>query len=167
MRCKHARKKSISMACWPTLRSSPAILPSSAPLAWSGKGLACRLPELALPAMQIVRTDLQPASTSAMEAPDLQPPNRLQLKLPGELPARNSHDSILHSLKIMPYSPVSFSGSTPNCASECDACTNADGWRNKLSRDAPICGRSFGECLALSARPTKFTLVLDESFLRF
>jgi hypothetical protein len=46
--------------------------------------------------------------------PQFQPPDGGFLELPRELPSRHSHDTILHSMKIVSYSPVSLLGSTPN-----------------------------------------------------
>ena len=44
--------------------------------------------------------------------PQLQPPHGGLLKLPRELPSIQTHDTILHSLRSVSYSPVSILGST-------------------------------------------------------
>src|SRR4051794_40846102 len=45
--------------------------------------------------------------------PRIQPPNGGFLKLPRELPSIKTHDTILHSLRNVSYSPISISGSSP------------------------------------------------------
>jgi len=69
-----------------------------APLSVARKDIARPLPELTPPTMQHVGVDFQPPRHLRDRNPCLQPPHGGQLELPGELPARQPHDSILHSL---------------------------------------------------------------------
>src|SRR5580692_10971509 len=84
-----------------------------AALALARKGIARRLPELTPPTLQHVRVDLQPPCRLGQRYPCFQPPNGGQLELPGELPACQSHDSILHSMDFESYSFVSKMGASP------------------------------------------------------
>ena len=101
MRCKHPFKKSISSACWPTFRSSSATRPSDQ--------RCFPLPGNALPGpwrnsrRQRCSTfgfTSNARATSADRYPLFQPPHGGQLELFGELPSRQSHDSILHSMNF-------------------------------------------------------------------
>src|SRR5208283_3552345 len=92
-------------------RDDATFLSSTAPS--PGKRLAPELPQLPSPALQDVRVYLTSPRHLGNRCSQLQPPNCGFLELPSELPSIQSHDTILHSLKIVPYSFVSISGSTP------------------------------------------------------
>src|SRR5690348_8721109 len=71
-----------------------------AALAVAGKRLSAEFLNLPPPAVQHVRVDLAGPGDLGYRHPQTQPSNSLFLKFPGELPSR-SHDTILHSLKIV------------------------------------------------------------------
>src|SRR5437868_398984 len=96
-----------------SFQRSDAIL-IAAISARSGKRLGAKLAQLAPPAVQNVRVYLAGTGHLGHRCPQLQPPNCGFLKLPRELPSIQTHDTILHSLRDVSYSPVSISGSTPN-----------------------------------------------------
>src|SRR5215469_2986147 len=66
----------------------------------AGKGLHTVFLDLTPPAVQHVRVNLAGLRHFGYRGPEAQPPNGFLLELPGELPSR-SHDTILHSLKIV------------------------------------------------------------------
>src|SRR5437868_6142862 len=99
-----------------SFQRSDAIL-IAAISARSGKRLGAKLAQLAPPAVQNVRVYLADTGHFGHRCPPLQPPNCGFLKLPRELPSIQTHDTILHSLRDVSYSPVSISGSTPSKAS--------------------------------------------------
>src|SRR5450755_4527340 len=69
-------------------------------LAVARKDIARSLTELPPPAVQHVGVHLQRPRRLAHGYPLFQPPYSGQFELLGELPTRQSHDSILHSMKI-------------------------------------------------------------------
>src|SRR6516165_12381703 len=74
----------------------PAFRPAL--LAVARKHIARTLTELSPPAMQHVGVDLQRPRRFADRYPLFQPPDGGQFELFGELPTRQPHDSILHSM---------------------------------------------------------------------
>jgi hypothetical protein len=76
---------------------NPAFRPALFPIA--GEDVARPCAEFPPSPMPHIRVYFQPACYLGDRYPLLQPPDGGQLKLLRELPARQSHDSILHSLK--------------------------------------------------------------------
>ena len=103
MRCKQPFKKSISRACWPDFPfqfRNPAFRPTLLPVA--GKDVARSCTKFPPPSVQHIRVYFQPACHLGDGYTLFQPPDGGQLKLLRELPARQSYDSILHSMKNEP-----------------------------------------------------------------
>jgi len=76
---------------------NPAFRPALLPVA--GKDVPWPGTKFSSPTMQHIRVHFQPARHLGDRYPLFQPPNRGQLKFFRELPARQSHDPILHSMK--------------------------------------------------------------------
>src|ERR1700722_21266 len=66
----------------------------------AGEGVPGPLAELPPPAVQHVRAHLQRPRRLTHRYPLFQPPHRGQFELFGELPTRQSHDSILHLMNF-------------------------------------------------------------------
>ena len=80
----------------------------------SGKRLGTKLAHLASSAVQNVGVHLTGTGHFGHRCPQLQPPYGSLLKLPRKLPSIQTHDTILHSVKNVPYLPLSIPGSTPH-----------------------------------------------------
>jgi len=69
-----------------------------APLSHTGKRVAGAMAKFLPPPMQQIRVDFKGAGHLGGRRPHLQLPNRSQLHFFRELPSRQSHESILHSM---------------------------------------------------------------------